>query len=67
MQTNGVIVADNGSPWFLTGVPDQRWDYDDLRSLGALAGSDFEGVDASSLIVDPDSARAAISAPLGAG
>ncbi|HEV7761911.1 MAG TPA: hypothetical protein VGO78_23045 [Acidimicrobiales bacterium] len=58
MQTYGVIVADNGSPWYISGVPDEHWDNDGLQSLGSLTGSDFEAVDASSLMVSPDSAQA---------
>ena len=52
-----VILADNGSPWFLSGAPDPRWDNDTLRELRTLRGSDFEAVDTSSLPIDPDSAR----------
>jgi hypothetical protein len=52
-----MILADNGSPWFLSGAPDPRWDNDTLRELRALHGSDFEAVDASSLMVHPDSAQ----------
>jgi hypothetical protein len=55
MQTYGVIVADNGSPWFISGTPDERWNNDALQTLGELQGSDFEAVDTSSLMVDPDS------------
>jgi hypothetical protein len=40
----GVIVADNGSDWFVSGAPDPRWDNDQLRALGRLHGSDFEVV-----------------------
>jgi hypothetical protein len=56
MQKYGVIVADNGSPWFISGTPDERWDNDALHALGQLHGSDFEAVDASSLMADPNSA-----------
>jgi hypothetical protein len=55
MKTYGVIVADNGSPWFMSGVPDERWDNDMLHLLGQLHGSDFEVVDTASLMVAPDS------------
>jgi hypothetical protein len=58
MKRHGVILADNGSPWFISGSPDERWNNDALRALGALRGSDFEAVDTSSLIVSPDSAAA---------
>jgi hypothetical protein len=56
MQKYGIIVADNGSPWYISGAPDERWDNDALHALGRLHGSDFEAVDASSLMADPDSA-----------
>jgi hypothetical protein len=57
MQIYGMILADNGSPWFISGVPDERWDNDELRELLDLVGDDFEAVDTSSLIVDPDSGQ----------
>jgi hypothetical protein len=57
MKTHGVIVADNGSAWYLGGAPDPRWDNDALRALGSLRGDDFEAVDTSALMVDPDSGK----------
>ncbi|MDX1501244.1 MAG: hypothetical protein R3325_02695 [Thermoanaerobaculia bacterium] len=58
LQRYGMMLADNGSPWFLSGVPDERWDNDELRQLRQVQGSDFEAVDVSSLMGDPDSGRA---------
>jgi hypothetical protein len=58
MQQYGVIVADNGSPWYISGAPDQRWSNDALHALGGLHGSDFEAVDASGLMVSPSTAQA---------
>ena len=58
LKTYGLIVADNGSPWFMSGVPDEHWDNDTLHMLGQLHGSDFEVVDTSSLLVDPSSGQA---------
>ncbi len=55
MKTYGLIVADNGSPWYISGVPDERWDNDALHQLGNVKGTDFEAVDASSLELDPNS------------
>jgi hypothetical protein len=57
MKTYGVIVADNGSAWYLSGAPDDRWDNDALRTLGTLSGADFEAVDSTPLMADPDAAR----------
>jgi hypothetical protein len=57
MKTQGVIVADNGSPWYIGGVPDPRWDDAALQALGSLHGSDFEAVDTAGLMTTPDSGR----------
>ena len=57
MQRYGVILADNGSPWFISGAPDNRWNNDALRALKSLPGTDFEAIDAESLMVSPDSAQ----------
>ena len=45
LKTYGLILADNGSPWFITGAPHDYWDNDDLRELGRITGADFEAVD----------------------
>jgi hypothetical protein len=58
LQTYGMILADNGSEWFMSGVPDERWDNDMLRELAEIRGADFEAVDVQTLIIDPDSAQA---------
>jgi hypothetical protein len=44
LKTYGLIVADNGSSWFITGAPDRRWDDDDLRQLHRVPGRAFEAV-----------------------
>ena len=49
LQRYGMILADNGSPWYVSGAPDPHWSNDDLHSLGRLTGADFEVVDTSSL------------------
>ena len=54
----GLLLADNGSNWFISGVPDERWNNDLLRELRNIHGSDFEVVDASGLMIDPDSGQA---------
>jgi hypothetical protein len=58
LKTHGAVVADNGSAWYLSGAPDERWDNDELATLGRLHGSDFEALDASSEQVAPDSYQA---------
>ncbi|HJW32383.1 MAG TPA: hypothetical protein VJ505_03360 [Holophagaceae bacterium] len=45
MKTFGMLVADNGSDWYISGAPDPRWNNSKLLSeLGAVKGSDFEVV-----------------------
>jgi hypothetical protein len=63
LKTYGMVLSDNGSSWFLSGVPDSRWDNDRLRELLGVKGSDFEAVDVSSLQVSSDSGQARTIAP----
>ena len=49
LKRYGLIVADNGSDWFMSGAPHPGWNQDQLRALGGLRGSDFEVVDTSTL------------------
>ena len=60
MQRYGIILADNGSPWYVSGTPDERWDNDVLHQLDQLTGDDFEAVDVRPLQIHPDSAQAAL-------
>lgn len=57
LQRYGMILADNGSPWYLSGAPDPRWDNDLLRQLRQVKGRDFEAVDVSGLMQHPDSGQ----------
>ena len=58
LKRYGMILADNGSSWFITGTPDRRWNDDDLHKLQQVKGSDFEAVDESDWQMTPSSARA---------
>ncbi|MEW5871583.1 MAG: hypothetical protein AB1894_20085 [Chloroflexota bacterium] len=59
LKKYGMILADNGSSWYLSGVPDERWDNDTLvGELHQVPGSAFEAVDESALMVDADSGQA---------
>lgn len=49
LKRYGMMVADNGSNWYVTGAPNARWDNDDLHSLGRVKGSDFEVVEPSAI------------------
>lgn len=54
MKTYGMIVADNGSDWFVSGAPDDRWNNSKLLSeLGQVKGSNFEVVRMDGLVVKP--------------
>jgi hypothetical protein len=48
LKTYGLIVADNGSDWFISGAPDPRWDDESLHTLGQVPGSAFEALAAPS-------------------
>jgi hypothetical protein len=58
LKTYGMILADNGSNWYISGAPDERWDNDSLHVLQQVPGSAFETVDLSGLMVNPDSGQA---------
>jgi hypothetical protein len=58
LQTYGMILADNGSNWFLSGAPDPRWNDDRLRELLQVRGRDFEAVDVTPLMIDASSGQA---------
>ena len=62
LKKYGMILADNGSSWFLSGAPDERWENEALRDLRGLHGADFEAVDSRSLMVNPDSGITGTSA-----
>jgi hypothetical protein len=64
LKRYGMMLADNGSPWYLSGVPDERWDNDELvDSLRQVTGDAFEAVDVSSLMIDPDSGQVTSTPP----
>lgn len=47
LKRYGMILADNGSAWFISGAPDSRWDNTDLHELTKVTGKDFEAIDES--------------------
>jgi len=49
LKTYGMLLADNGSNWYISGAPNPKWSNDDLHSLGRITGSMFDVVDTSSL------------------
>jgi len=59
LKRYGMILADNGSSWYISGAPDPGWNNDvSVSELGQVKGSDFEAVDESSLMVNADSGQA---------
>ena len=50
MKKYGMFVADNGSNWFVSGVPDPRWDDNELDQLKTIKGSNFEVVKMGTVI-----------------
>jgi hypothetical protein len=50
LQRYGLIVADNGSSWYITGAPDRRWNDEDLEQIKRVPGSAFEAVRSGPII-----------------
>ncbi len=57
MKEHGMILADNGSNWFFTGAAEEDWDSEMIDELKTIPASQFEAVDASSLMVSSDSGQ----------
>ncbi len=58
LKRYGMFVSDNGSDWFISGPPDARWNDSVLvTEFRRVHGSDFEAVDESGLMVDPNSGQ----------
>jgi hypothetical protein len=55
LKRYGMILADNGSDWYISGAPHESWDNDVLHELDVFTGADFEVVDVAALALDPDS------------
>ncbi|TML34812.1 MAG: hypothetical protein E6G29_09555 [Actinobacteria bacterium] len=49
LKIYGMIVADNGSDWYISGAPNSHWNNDGLHSLGQVKGGAFEVVDTTKL------------------
>jgi hypothetical protein len=52
LQQYGMILADNGSNWFISGSPDSRWDDDALHTIKQVNGSDFEVLRMDGLVTE---------------
>ena len=51
LKRYGMIVADNGSNWYVSGQHDPRWDDDALGDLKQIPGSAFEAVNTGPVIL----------------
>ncbi len=49
-KTYGLILADNGSDWYITGAPDDHWDNDILHQLTRIKGRDLEVVEMKDVV-----------------
>jgi hypothetical protein len=58
MKTYGIVLADNGSPWYVTGAPNENWDNEVLHEIDVVTGNDFEAVDTSGWIINVNSGQA---------
>lgn len=50
MKTYGMMVADNGSNWYISGAPDPRWNDNELNTLKTIKGSNFEVVQMGTIV-----------------
>jgi hypothetical protein len=53
LKRYGMILADNGSAYYVSGAPDPRWDDDDLHDLHGITGSMFEVVNTTGFVNGP--------------
>jgi hypothetical protein len=53
LKKYGMILADNGSAYYISGAPDSRWDDDGLHDLQGIRGSDFEAVNTTGFVNGP--------------
>jgi hypothetical protein len=58
LKKYGMMLADNGSAWYLSGAPDPRWDDDELHTLTQIPGDAFEAVDVTALRIAANSGQA---------
>jgi hypothetical protein len=59
MKTYGIVLTDTGSEWYISGVPDEHWNNDNLHWFDEnLQGKDFEAVDSDLLRISSNSGQA---------
>jgi hypothetical protein len=52
LRTYGMMLADNGGDWFVSGAPDPRWNDTELNTLKQIRGSDFEVVEMGAVVTN---------------
>lgn len=57
LKKYGMLLADNGTSWYISGEPDERWNNETLHQLSRVSGADFEVVDESGLMLKSNSAE----------
>lgn len=50
LKRYGLIVADNGSPWYITGAPSPHWDEASILQIERVSGADFEAVQSGGIV-----------------
>jgi len=50
LKRYGLIVADNGSPWFISGAPNPGWNDENLEQIKRVPGSEFEAVESGPIL-----------------
>jgi hypothetical protein len=58
MKTYGLVLADNGSPWYFQGTEDKRWPGALLDELKTIPANAFEAVDTAPMMIHPNSGAA---------
>jgi hypothetical protein len=53
LKKYGMMLADNGGKWFLSGAPDPRWNDKELDSLKGVTGKDFEVIRIGNIVAGP--------------
>ncbi|HEX3725974.1 MAG TPA: IPT/TIG domain-containing protein [Pirellulales bacterium] len=61
LKTYGMIVADNGSSWYLSGAPSADWSDDDLHQLTQILGNEFEAVNLTPLVASLGQSSGSVS------
>jgi hypothetical protein len=54
LKRYGMMVADNGSSWYISGAPDPRWSDSQLHDLSSVPGSAFEAVQTGAITPQAD-------------